>query len=435
MPRLLIVSRCSNPRGGADQIIADLCRELPDYGWNVKLALTQGLTFNRPELYSEIHPELPIIKIDGTSGIRQTRVDAIANTIDQESPDIVLVMRVFDALPAIVRSKTKPHLALGIRSFEPGYLSDARRYRNAIDCCITSGKLIARTCTDWAGFTPDSVRSIAGGVRAPIRRPIRSQRQEGPIRLLYAGRLENQQKRCGDFIPFIDSLVKREIDFQMEFVGTGPFEEDLRQAFQEQTAKGQIKFHGWVDRDQLYQEFYPNADLFVHFAAWEGVTIAPREAMAHGVVPIISRFDGLEIEQQFCHQTNALTFPIGDTESAANCVAELSADLVRRVRLSENAERSQQGEYSFRGAMKAWDQTLRQCLSRPKQTGHVEMIRDRLPGRLSRLGIPAHIESGLRKLFHKPIRHQSPGSEWPTNSGLVTEVETRELHQLASVLA
>ncbi|MCC9601234.1 glycosyltransferase family 4 protein [Stieleria sp. JC731] len=432
MPRLLIVSRCSNPRGGADQIIADLCRHLPSFDWDVQLALTQGKTYNNPLLYREVHKDLPIITVDGSLGIRRARVNALVETIDQEQPDIVLVMRVFDAMRAIVKSKTQPRLALGVRSFEAGYMSDVRRYREAIDCCITSGKLIAKACVHWAGMDPSRVHSIAGGVRPPIQSPAIRVQPSTPIRLLYAGRIERNQKRCHDIVPFVNRLVSRGISFHFDIVGTGEYEPELRSELRSLTEKGKIAFHGWVDRERLYREFYPAADVFVHFAAWEGVTIAPREAMAHGVVPIISRFDGLVEEGQFVDQLNSMTFPIGHIDRAVDSLETVCTDPALFQRLSRNAAESQHGDYSFEGAIGLWNSALSATLKMPKRTGRIPEILDRVPGRLSSLRLPPAIEYGIRYALRRPIKHRCAGSEWPTDSGLLTEAEKNELYQLAN---
>ncbi|MCD0463010.1 glycosyltransferase family 4 protein [Roseiconus lacunae] len=442
MPKLLIVSRCSQPRGGADQIIADLCRQLPNRGWDLTLGLTKGRVYNLPETYREVHPGLPIKEIDGSLGTRSDRQKAINRLIDVQKPDLVLIMRVFDALTAASRSRYRPRIVMGIRSFEPGYLIDARRYRNAIDCCVTSGKLIANACTQWAGVDPARVCSIPGGIHPPIDLDARvdnyrnrSGLRDRPLELIYAGRLEQSQKRCLDFLSFLAELKREAIDFRMRFVGTGPVESELRRRLHQDVVDGRVTFHGWVDREELYQSFFPRADLFIHFAAWEGVTIAPREAMAHGVVPIISRFEGLTCEGQFLNEVNSIVFPVGQPLRAVDGVRRLLADPRLYSRLARRATVSQQGDYSFHGSIERWHQTLLKCLRQPKMRGNVTVPPEHHPGRLSKLGIPISLQSQLRKLARRPVQHRSPGSEWPTNSGQMSEREVGDLKAFASTFA
>lgn len=439
--RLLIISRCSNPHGGADRIIADLCRNLPSYGWEVTLGLTRGARFNDPQQYRSVYPGLPIIELDGSVGTRASRLSAIESAIQQTSPDVVLSMRVFDAYEVVAKEKSirDIRLVVGVRAFEDAYLSDVRRYRKLIDGCVTSGKLIAKACSQFALMDPKRVVSIAGGVHLPDKAVLRNPIGDRPVRLLYAGRIEKEQKRCLDLPELLAKLSRMQIDFELDIAGIGPAEQELREGLASFVPHHPIRFHGWVDREKLYSDLYPNADIMVHFAAWEGVTIAPREAMAHGVVPVISRFDGLEDEGQFIDGSNSLVFPVADVNAAAECVQRLIDDAALFARLSEHATESQVGDYSFEGSIAAWDRALRHCLDLPVCVGPLPKIVENLPGRLSKFGIPVGLQSKLRQWTGRRVTHQSPGSEWPTSSGLLTDQETREIdllrsHQTAALL-
>jgi len=428
MPRLLIISRCSNPRGGADRIIADLCRKLPAYGWEVTLGLTKGLRFNRPELYRDEYPGLPVIEIDGTAGSQAARIQAIESAIATQRPDVVLTMRVYDAYAAIDafchRSpEHAPRFVVGVRAFEAPYFADLRRNASLVDGCVTSGKLIATTCHSFGGIAEDRVFSIAGGVRSPtiIRDRLGVQT---PMKLLYAGRLEQAQKRVHDLIPFVEQLSAKTNAFVLTIVGDGPEESSLTDHLKQWTATQQVRFCGWQDQQALYDKFYPEADIFLHFAAWEGVTIAPREAMVHGVVPVISQFTGQAAEGQFVNGLNSLVFPVADTNQAVRHVIRLQNDSALYSELSRNARHSQVGEYTASGAIEKWDASLRTILAHPKALGRFQAPPDREPRRLSPL---AKIKSSVRALLRKPIVHGDPGSEWPTSSGYVTSEELNKI--------
>jgi len=431
MPRLLIISRSHNPLGGADRIIADLCRELPSRGWDTVLGLTRGARFDYPDAYREVHPNLPTVDIDGTMGIRDDRLKALDATIRHVRPAVVLSMRVFDAYEAVSRLKAfgklnGPRLMVGVRAFESPYISDLRRCRENIDFCVTSGKLVAAACTEVAEIEPRRVESIGGGVHPP-RSPSIRHAPESPLRLLYAGRLEQAQKRALDLIPFVKSLAAKSVPFRLEVCGAGPEEGRLKSELGEFIRSGHVVMCGWVDQDALYSHHYPNNDCFVHFAAWEGITISPREAMAHGVVPVISEFTGLRAERQFRNEVNCLTFPVGQPDVAAARLVDLLNSPDRWSKLSRAATQSQTGRYSFSGALDAWRDALDQCLSLPPVTGPFPRIPEHLTGRLTDWGVPASIQVFMRRLIRKPVHHAEPGSEWPTASGLMTPEEHREI--------
>jgi hypothetical protein len=237
-----------------------------------------------------------------------------------------------------------------------------------------------------------------------------------------------------DLPVFLEELSRREVAFEMHVAGTGPAEPELRRLLARWIADGSVRMHGWVSQAELYENLYPESDCFVHFAAWEGMTIAPREAMAHGVVPVISRFPGLRLERQFVEGQTALTFEVADVRGAADCVERLSLEPGLLAGLSARAAQSQGGRRSFDGAMDAWAQALDHCLQMPACRGPLPAIPSRSRGRLSRWGIPGHLQDRIRDLLRRKVRHRSPGSEWPTSSGLAETGASDELRILAQEL-
>ena len=68
MNTVLICSPSSSLHGGVENIIKDLCNELPARGWKATLALGRGTHFNNVDAYRKEYPDLPIVEIDGTGG-------------------------------------------------------------------------------------------------------------------------------------------------------------------------------------------------------------------------------------------------------------------------------------------------------------------------------------------------------------------------------
>jgi glycosyltransferase involved in cell wall biosynthesis len=433
MPRLLICSPSHAIHGGVESIAADLCRHLPALGWEALLGLGRGGRFNDVGRYREAYPDLPVVELDGTRGTRQARREGVLHAIRASAPDVVLVARVFDAYPvvsALKRARGAPRLAVTIQAYEPEYLFDARLYRRHIDLCVTSGELLRRAAVDWAGVPAERAVSVPGGVRPP-EVPVAPRDRGEILRLGYVGRLDPGQKRIGDLVALVDLLERSRLRYRMDVVGTGPAEADLRRRLAGPMAAGQVAFHGWLSGSALYAKVYPELDALVHFAHTEGVTIAPREAMAHGVVPVVSRFTGLAAEGHFVHEANALTFPVGDVEAAARCVRRLADEPGLLPRLSACAMRSQQGRYSAEGAVRAWAESLDRCLGAPARTG--DLPRPAFPpdGRLARLGLPPWWAQRVRDVLGRRHAHADPGSEWPTASGLMTREAADAIRRFA----
>lgn len=434
MPRrVVIASPCHATHGGVETIINDLCLELPGRNWEPILALGRGARFNDVERYRQVHPGLPIVEIDGTKGTGQGRLEALSALVSKLNPDVLLSFRVFDACHAATLAKRctrKLRFAIAIRGYEPHYIFDAGLYRGSIDLCVVDGNLLRAAVQKIADIDPQRVVSIPGGVRPPVRsRALGSANRQ--IRVGYVGRFAQSDKRVMDVVELVGILYEQGVPFSLHMVGAGPEEEALRAKLVPFVERGMVSFAGWKTTDQLYSEVYPNLDCVINFSPAEGVTIAPREAMAHGVVPVMSEFLGLRSEGLFVHEVNALTFPIGDIEMAALHIKRLKEDCGLLERLSENAIGSQRGIYSFDGAMDLWANSLNQCVELPALVGAVPPVPLDENGRLSRMGFSPWWAQRIRNLLGSRPIYNDPGSEWPTGSGLMTSEDAEKIMDFA----
>lgn len=433
MKTLLICSPSHALFGGVETIVNDISRELPSRGWKVLLALAKGNRFNNVEAYRRQYSDLPIVEIDGTKGTRQGRLEGLYRIIQNAQPDVVLSARIVDAYEVVANLKRRnglPRLAVTVQAYEAQYIYDAWLYRNCIDLCVTSGQMIREALVHWSKLPPERVESIPGGVRLP-NLPVIPREKRTPIRLGYVGRLEQEQKRIFDLVPFLEALDSRGIPYELSIVGTGPEAAELTRRLEPWIQTGQVRILGWQNQESLYSHIFPSLDCLIHFAHTEGVTIAPREAMAHGVVPIISQFIGLKTEGQFVHGVNSLTFPVGDTNAAVDNVVKLMEKPGLLSRLSQNAIHSQKGIYTFEGSMDAWAESFNRCLSDPPLSGPAPRLPAPMDGRLSQLKIPPRIAQRIRDLLGKRHIHNDPGSEWPTGIGWMTSDVFSEILKFA----
>jgi glycosyltransferase involved in cell wall biosynthesis len=431
---LLICTPTHILRGGVERIIERLATQLPAHGFRVVLGLGRGLIFNSAERYRLEYPGLEYVDVDGRSGTRLGRVRGLRRAIEQIRPDIVLIARLFDAYEAVVERKHRGEplrLAVTIQSYEPEYVTDLDTYADWVDLCVTSGRMIANAVDRFTAVPAERVHSIPGGV-LPAHTAVRHD-DARPLRLGYVGRLEHAQKRILDLVEMLRGLVESGTHFTCQIVGSGPAEEELRRLTAAHGLDELVVFQGWRGTEELYRDVYPNLDVFLHFAAWEGVTISPREAMAHGVVPVVSRFVGCLAEGQFLEGHNALTFDVGDLRGAVACVRRLDSDRALLRRLSAGASRSQGGINSDSGALAAWAAGFRQALENPPRRGErPPKLRWPPSGRLERWGLPPELSETLRRWCGRVCKHRSPGNEWPHRSGLADAARMREIMDFAA---
>lgn len=422
--KLLICSPCHAAHGGVESIINDLCIELPKRGWDILLGLGKGSHFNNVEAYKTAYPDLPIIALDGIKGTMQGRLEALTRMIRKIRPDIVLSARIFDSYEAVARLKKQfsgmPRFAVTIRGYESPYLYDAAAYKNIIDLCIVDGNLLTNAAIKLADLPPRKVVSIPGGIMPP-RGDVKLRNHKDSLRIGYVGRLSHSDKRVMDIVPFVERLATDNIDFSLKVIGNGQDEDVLRSSLEAFVRSGRVVFIGWKTREELYRDIYPKMDCVASFSPAEGVTIAPREAMIHGVVPVISQFRGLKAEGLFLNEVNSLTFPVGDIDKAVQNIKRLVTEPGLIEKLSANAMNSQAGKYTFEGSMDAWVEALNRCMEQPPALGPLPKIAFPADGRLTRMGLSPWVAQRVRDLFGRNQIHNDPGSEWPQCSGLMTK--------------
>lgn len=404
--KLLICTPTYTLHGGVERILEALALGLPSRGIDPLFALARGARFHDPDRFRAAFPPIASVDVDGTSGTAYGRQQALRRVVERADPDAVLIARMFDAYPVCSAMKRAGHrlrLTTTIQAYESDYFADLARYREFVDLCVTSGELIAAEARTLVA----DVVSIPGGI-APAAR--RVEHRNGPLRLGYVGRVEPGQKRVLDLIAFVAELERRGSAFTLDVAGDGPALDALRASLP------RARFHGWLSTEELYARIYPELDVLVHFAAWEGVTIAPREAMVHGVVPVVSRFPGIVEERQMIDGETALLFPIGDVAAAADCVERLDGDRALLARLSANAASSQGGIRSYEGALDAWASAFHETMQRPARVGSVLPVVRSDAGLLTRLRVPQAIAERIRRVRRR--EHNDPGSEWPHWSGI-----------------
>lgn len=419
-------------QGGAENILEALRRGLPERGFDVVFGLARGRVFHDPRRYAAAFPGLCAIELDGRSGTRTGRLSSLRRVLAAVKPDVVLVSRLFDALHAACVSKAEGRpwrVAVTVFGNEPEYLFDLARYGACVDLCVTDGRLTADAVRRLTALPAERVRAIPG----PVSEPPGARPGGAPasLRLGYVGRIDNVQKRAIDLVDTLVHLRRAGVPFTCRVAGAGPAEAELRRRLAAAGLMDVVRLEGWLGQEQLQREFYPNLDVLLHFAAWEGNPITPREALAHGVVPVISRFTGCVAEGVFLHEQTALLFEVGDCATAARWVGRLHADPGLRARLSENGRRCQREGFSEQALLDAWAGALAATLDAPARRGAPPTVAG--SGRLERLGLPAALVEVVRRVRPRPFAND-PGGEWPHWSGDASQAELAALREQVAAI-
>lgn len=149
----------------------------------------------------------------------------------------------------------------------------------------------------------------------------RTCRKEGvPLQIGYAGRITVMPKRLDLFLVLAEMLKRKKVNFNITIAGAGDYSEILQERIKEEKLQDQIDFIGRIERENI-PDFWQKQDVMISCSEWEGHSISQAEAMAEGVVPVITDVSGAR--DDVTDGYNGFVVAIGDIETMAEKISYL----------------------------------------------------------------------------------------------------------------
>ncbi len=203
---------------------------------------------------------------------------------------------------------------------ESSYYSKIADRLSHIDWIVSVSAESARELVQRFPTHADRVRHIPTFVDRPDS--LRRSYSHGPLRLLYSGRIEQLHKRALDLVDLAELLIERDVDFTLSVAGTGVRTDEFLRKMREVRHRGRIRLIGEIRHDEM-PAVYLDHDVFVQCSDTEGLSNSMLEAMAHGVVPVVTRAND-EVLRVVDHGANGFVSEVGDLETMAATIAQLS---------------------------------------------------------------------------------------------------------------
>lgn len=220
------------------------------------------------------------------------------------------------------------------------------------------------------------------------------------IRLTYLGMVRHREKRALDLIPLVRELLARKVDFELTIIGDGTERKQLQEAFLLiPDAGGRVRFLGMLPNAEAL-EVLSRQHVLLLVSEVEGQPIAMLEAMALGVIPVVTDLPGMR-EILVPGQTGFLA-PVGSTAAFASHIEHLARNPGIRSEMGIAAWRKISQDHEMKTAVGRFAElldTVRQLpLPDPKS-----LAPDKYPdGVMNRYGIP-HCIQGLKRRLMKQV--------------------------------
>jgi glycosyltransferase involved in cell wall biosynthesis len=265
------------------------------------------------------------------------------------------------------------------------YYDLAQKHEADVDVWVTYSDAIHRHLLDILPGRAESIFLKRYGVAIDGRR----QPAEGPLRLLYVGRIDRNK---GVFdLPQIDAaLVAAGVEVTWTIQGTGPDEAELKRQWTKRTVR-------WTGRQEMAQVLaeYTRHDVLVMPSRGEGLPVALLEAGAAGVVPVASDLASGIPEIVKTGETG-FRAPVGDCAAFARAIAVVADDRRRLEAMSGAVRDLVARDWDIRVRARDYEALFERWeeLRRPRAPR-----RERLYGsRLDRRWIPNRIVRTVRRL-------------------------------------
>ena len=349
--RIALVTECL-ALGGSTTFLCNLAGELVRRGIPVQV-LSFETAHPLESDFTQRH--IPVLRCDERREIYEDRAAAIVRRLGEFAPTAVIGCLGSTSYEILRYVPTEVRRAAMIQSDDPGMFEAVRHYAPWLDFVAVVSRRIESALTGLPELQQTPIRYLPYGVAMPeadaaVRRP-----GAQPLRILYLGRLDQEQKRVRLFPVILEQLRRSGIPFQWTIAGAGPELDYLRQALQTDSPEQRVVFLGQVPYAGV-PELLTQQDIFLLASDYEGLPLSLLEAMGRGVVPVVSDLpSGIP---EVVDAATGLLVPPAHVAGYAEAIVRLHHDRAELQRLSENAAAKVRRLFSIQAMTDRWLEAL-----------------------------------------------------------------------------
>jgi glycosyltransferase involved in cell wall biosynthesis len=346
---------------GVNASLEALGMELASRGWEVEVLFTRDERWVSQSAHGSAHmPRIPYRYLHRRRKGIEGMWEALIGQLERDAPALVLTSYDFLANGVIPALTEHVGVAMWVQADDGDYYEQVYRlgrYCDAVVCVsqLIRDKVVALNpaLSDRAHVIPNSSvwRDDVVG-----RRPRRSR----VLRIVYAGRLVQYQKRVLDFVDLAKGFDNTGVTYQITLIGAFPASGGLKETFElaaaEHLRSGRIRLAGRMTREQILAEL-DVGDFFVLLSEFEGLPLALVEAMARGCVPVAAEMES-GVPEIVRSGENGLVVQGRDYDRWARILVELFNDRRCLARMSQAARTTVRRRFTVEQAANQFETLL-----------------------------------------------------------------------------
>lgn len=334
--------------GGSTTFLLNLAGELTKRGVSCRVFCGDNL---HPLAHDFEQRRIPVSLHDHRRTIFEDLLTAVLREVGQYGPNIIVATLGPFAFETL-RYVPQKLLRIGmVQSDDPVVYKMAENYANYMDGIVGVSPAIMRQLEGMEAFRELAKHYLPYGVAMPGQLMARAASNE-PVRILYLGRINNEQKRVHLFPQIAASLERANVNFHWTIAGDGPDRFSLEAKMK---LSARVKFIGAVNYSDTAR-LLAGHDIFLLVSDYEGLPLSLLEAMGHGLVPVVSDLQsGI---REIVDQTSGVLVPVNEVEGYANAIIYLAKhrdDLAAKATMAQTRVRT---EFSLEAMTDRWLRVL-----------------------------------------------------------------------------
>lgn len=311
-----------------------------------------------------VHPRKLVMLSDTTTGLSRPPFPAATDGLNRDTWFIHYGIGAYVGVHTGLKRRSAQHqirTVAFLHSDEDWYYDAATHFEAMVNQFVCVSDTIAQNLKARLPHRTRSIHTLPYALFPPsdTTRDFPSGRK---LRIAYAGRYVQQQKRVLDFVPFAEQLQRLGVNFELNLFGKGSDENQLRRLARKSPSfrDGYLKIHPMQSPERM-MKIWGETDVCLMLSEFEGTSIAMLEAMSAGVVPVVTTVSG---SRELIHNEHN-GFHSRDTHQLANFLKRLASDQDLLSRCSQEARATIGRQFNDQHYLKTLDQIIGQAWQNP----------------------------------------------------------------------